>query len=348
MDDDGLEPNLLNSKADGDLNPRESRSSNRLKSKKKKQTQEVEFMEGEKHVNGDNIGEEVDVEGSRSRLKSGNKKKKQFRLLQETEGNDKEENVLDGEPAAEPVREVLEESNPEPIRDVTTDSISNEQQLLVDEKKKRKRKERLLEGAAKAGRLGICYLSRIPPHMDHVSLRHILSQYGEIQRIYLVPEDSNPLAAQRKAAKHKRQSFSEGWVEFSDKSVAKRVANMLNGQQMGGKKRSKYYFDMWNIKYLSKFKWDDLTEETAIKRATREQKVALELHAAKRERDFYLKKVESSIALSNIEERLKKKQKVLDPPKNIRRFQQKKPVSDKTKENKSNISRDFLTEVFAG
>lgn len=30
---------------------------------------------------------------------------------------------------------------------------------------------------------------------------------------------------------------------------------------LGGKKRSTFYYDIWNIKYLSKFKWDDLTEE---------------------------------------------------------------------------------------
>ena len=30
----------------------------------------------------------------------------------------------------------------------------------------------------------------------------------------------------------------------------------------GGKKRSQFFYDIWNIKYLSKFKWDDLTEET--------------------------------------------------------------------------------------
>lgn len=31
---------------------------------------------------------------------------------------------------------------------------------------------------------------------------------------------------------------------------------------LGGRKRSSFYYDLWNIKYLSKFKWDDLTEET--------------------------------------------------------------------------------------
>jgi hypothetical protein len=37
------------------------------------------------------------------------------------------------------------------------------------------------------------------------------------------------------------------------------VAAMLNGQQMGGKRRSAYFYDLWCIKYLPKFKWDHLT-----------------------------------------------------------------------------------------
>jgi hypothetical protein len=30
---------------------------------------------------------------------------------------------------------------------------------------------------------------------------------------------------------------------------------------LGGKKRSPFYYDIWNIKYLKKFKWDDLVGE---------------------------------------------------------------------------------------
>ena len=41
------------------------------------------------------------------------------------------------------------------------------------------------------------------------------------------------------------KNFTEGWVEFEDKRVAKRVAEQLNGQPIGGKKRSAYYFDLW-------------------------------------------------------------------------------------------------------
>ncbi len=39
------------------------------------------------------------------------------------------------------------------------------------------------------------------------------------------------------------------------------VAVMLNGQPMGGRRRSAYHFDLWCMKYLPKFKWEALTEE---------------------------------------------------------------------------------------
>jgi hypothetical protein len=33
---------------------------------------------------------------------------------------------------------------------------------------------------------------------------------------------------------------------------------------LGGKKRSPFYYDIWNIKYLRKFKWDDLVGEMGM------------------------------------------------------------------------------------
>ncbi len=61
--------------------------------------------------------------------------------------------------------------------------------------------------------------------------------------------------------KNTGKNFSEGWVEFEDKNVAKQVAAMLNGNPMGGKRRSAYHYDLWCLKYLPKFKWDHLSEE---------------------------------------------------------------------------------------
>lgn len=64
-------------------------------------------------------------------------------------------------------------------------SVKNEER---ERKRREKRKKRLLKEAEKAEKRGVCYLSRIPPKMDPLKLRQILSAYGEIQRVYLVPE----------------------------------------------------------------------------------------------------------------------------------------------------------------
>lgn len=56
------------------------------------------------------------------------------------------------------------------------------------ERKKDKKMRRFLKEAAMADKRGVCYLSRVPPHMNPLKLRQLLSQHGEIQRIYLAPE----------------------------------------------------------------------------------------------------------------------------------------------------------------
>ncbi|GKV07839.1 hypothetical protein SLEP1_g19551 [Rubroshorea leprosula] len=232
--------------------------------------------------------------------KKKRKDKKEKRLLKKQEENGDEENQKSNHG--------MERSEEE--------SEQGEQKQGIDGKKKdgkkNKKKERLLKKAAEADNRGVCYLSRIPPHMDHVKLRQILSQYGEILRIYLTPSGRTPQVNGKRPSSggSQEQEFSEGWVEFARKGIAKRVANMLNGEQIGGRKRSSFYYDLWNIKYLSKFKWDDLTEEIAYKSAIREQKLALEISAAKRERDFYLNKVDQSRAQSAIEERIRKVRQV--------------------------------------
>ncbi|MCO5595313.1 hypothetical protein L7F22_049354 [Adiantum nelumboides] len=146
-----------------------------------------------------------------------------------------------------------------------------------------------------------------------------------------------------------------GWVEFSSKKDAKKIAKLLNGEPMGGKKRSAYYYDLWNIKYLRKFKWDNLTEEIAYRNAVREQKQAADISAAKRERDFYLAKVDQSKAITAMEERKTKKQKidalpVVDkgepaPPKIVRHFSQKKSVAVRDDGDAPRLSKDILAAV---
>ena len=49
-------------------------------------------------------------------------------------------------------------------------------------------KEQNLVSSEKIQKTGVIYLSRIPPFMKPQKLKSLLSEYGEIGRVYLVPE----------------------------------------------------------------------------------------------------------------------------------------------------------------
>ena len=51
----------------------------------------------------------------------------------------------------------------------------------------------------------------------------MLGQYGEIGRLYLVPEDPIVRKRRKQAGGNSGKNFTEGWVEFEDKRVAKQA-----------------------------------------------------------------------------------------------------------------------------
>jgi len=150
---------------------------------------------------------------------------------------------------------------------------------------------------------GVVYLGSIPPHMKPMKMRQLLSPFGALDRMYLTPEDPSVRLRRKRFGGNTGKNFTEGWVEFRDKAQARATAQMLNGNAIGGKRRSAYYSDLWNIRYLPKFKWDNLVEEIEFQKALREQKMQLELAVAKKERDFYLQKVEQSKQIQKMQQR---------------------------------------------
>ncbi|CAG0883610.1 unnamed protein product [Darwinula stevensoni] len=159
-----------------------------------------------------------------------------------------------------------------------------------EEGQKRKRKERP----------GIIYLSTIPPTMRVNTIRKVFQEYGIVGRIFLQPEGSGSRKVQR---------FTEGWVEFKDKKIAKKVAGMLNNTQVGGRKRSPYYDSIWNIKYLTGFKWLHLHERLEYERQVRQERLRTEIAQAKRETSFFARGVLKK-------EYMKKKKKEISPKRN--------------------------------
>lgn len=98
-------------------------------------------------------------------------------------------------------------------------------------------------------------------------------------------------AGGKKRSKYSKD-YTEGWVEFRDKRVAKRVAASLHNTPMGSRRRSPFRYDLWNLKYLHRFTWSHLSEHLAFERQVRRQRLRAEVAQAKRETDFYLRSVE--------------------------------------------------------
>ena len=110
---------------------------------------------------------------------------------------------------------------------------------------------------------GVVYLSRIPPHLRPGKVRRLLEQHGEITNLYLAAANKTR-EDKKKYGRGKR--FVEGWVEFAEKKIAKRVAASLNGERMGRGSRDRHADDLWSMKYLRGFEWRHLTEKQAYDR----------------------------------------------------------------------------------
>merc|ERR1719273_1793262 len=113
------------------------------------------------------------------------------------------------------------------------------------------------------------------------------SEFGRVGRVFLQPDKTD-----KQKGKYNRV-FSEGWVEFMSKKVARVAAERLNCQPVGGKRKSKAHDQTWNIKYLPRFKWVHLSERLAYEAAVRQQRLRTEISQVKREAEHFKSSVES-------------------------------------------------------
>jgi ESF2/ABP1 family protein len=110
----------------------------------------------------------------------------------------------------------------------------------------------------------------------------------------------------------------------------------LNGKQIGGNKKCPYKDELWNLKYLHKFKWNDLIENLTMEKKIQEKKLKIEISQSKRENDFIIKNYEKSKKYLNKKKELKeddnvhenkesKKEKIFDK-KDFMKYKQKKII----------------------
>ncbi|RKP18962.1 hypothetical protein ROZALSC1DRAFT_29391, partial [Rozella allomycis CSF55] len=217
-----------------------------------------------------------------------------------------ENQVLNGDNIENDAGCVPSSNNTEQVfHDCETESESGSDEENDDDGHLKLDPEELKKFQKQIKRTGVVYLSRIPPFMKPQKLKNLLSEYGEIGRVYLVPEDSSITNKRKRFKNNKRKNYIEGWVEFLDKRVAKRTVEYLNNTKIGGKKRSFYYDDIWTLKYLPKFKWQNLTEQLAYEKVKKENLLRMQMMQAKREASQFMQQVEIAKSIEKIKEKRK-------------------------------------------
>lgn len=241
----------------------------------------------------------------------------------------------------------LSSSSEESIEAEEVDNIQQEQD--ANNQKKRKIHKLSLDKKndfnEELARRGVLYLARIPPRMTPTKIKFLLQEFN-VTRIFLQQEDpTKRKARRRKTGKDTGKRYTEGWIEFADKKVAKQVAQSLNQTRMTNRKRDFFYDDLWNLKYLPKFSWSHLTEKVAYERRVQEQKLRLETLQAKRETSAYQQLVQTGKKLDKIAERRAKKQKTeeeIRPQKDAHRTKQILPLNEGKKSTKPVILKSIL------
>lgn len=159
------------------------------------------------------------------------------------------------------------------------EEIENEDELMEDDEKNLI--EKSLDYKSRIKKSGVMYLTYVPEGLKISLIRKKLDKYG-VNRIYLRP------------VKGKLNVFKDGWIEFRDKLMAKLCEFELNGRPIGGKKRDPLRDELWNFKYLHKFKWHHLVEKMHLSNKIKEQEIATSLNQANRENMYILESYKKS------------------------------------------------------
>ncbi len=238
------------------------------------------------------------------------------------------------------------------------DQDTTDDKKLKKKKKKSSLQKEALEYTEKLSKRGVIYISRVPPFMKPNKARILFEEYGEVTRLYLAEEDGSYSKKRKASGGNGSKQFKEGWVEYSDKKIAKRVAESLNGTTIGSKKGDFYRDDLWNLKYLKKFQWDYLTEKFAYERRVREQKLKASMLQAKRGNAEFVELIEKNKASAHAQARKKRKSEengndstapaAEGNEKSKRQFKQVQRLAANHGEQDALIGKSLLSKVFKG
>ncbi|XP_035772976.1 activator of basal transcription 1-like [Anopheles albimanus] len=172
-------------------------------------------------------------------------------------------------------------------------SVENGEQRIVSRASHRHKVKPLV----KKNVAGIIYISSVPKHMNVTILRELLDPYGEVGRIYMQPARKGNTVRKR-TAKGKRAmlQYTEAWVEFAQRRVAKAVVQQLNAKPISTSRKSVFCDILWSMKYLPHFQWMQLSERLAYEKAVARQKLHTEVAQARKEASYFQSNLDRSEA----------------------------------------------------
>lgn len=148
-------------------------------------------------------------------------------------------------------------------------------------------------------------------------------------------------------------------MEFVRKVDAKHACELLNARTIGGKKGTYYRDDVWNLRYLKGYKWNDLNEQIASENAARASKMRAEISKTTKENKDFVANVERAKMLEGMEAKKAAKRRVDDadsepaPVKESkkggerkRHFKQTQVATKKRPELQSELVRSALSKIF--
>ncbi|OMJ16567.1 Pre-rRNA-processing protein esf2 [Smittium culicis] len=95
---------------------------------------------------------------------------------------------------------------------------------------------------------------------------------------------------------------------------------------------------LWNLKYLPKFKWRNLTDQLAFERTEREYRLRNEMAQARSEANEFINKIEKSKMVKGME--YKKSRKLASEPSSSAASQKTQPNTFSIKQHDTIFSRD--------
>ncbi|KAJ5722315.1 hypothetical protein N7488_000350 [Penicillium malachiteum] len=281
--------------------------------------------------------------GSNDEEERSEVKGKKVRKVIEKKATSEDEDEVEEQVPEQVDEEDIEDEGSDTYLDITTKSKSLSKPLKAPKKPKK---------------LGVIYLSSLPPYMKPMTLKKKIEDYGfgPVSKVFLAPLVTNK--AVQKAKSNKRKLFGEGWIELPKKQ-AKICAETMNANIVGGKKGGYYHDDVWVMRYLKGFSWANLTEQINNERATKGARQRAEDARARREEKVFMEGVEAGRVADGIakknEEKRKRKLEALGedietkPQKPVtirRRFVQNDVVKPKKETSVGDDAKRVLGKIF--